>query len=231
VVVRTFDDNVDNGDKLIIQTYEDSVYAPSVGAAIVALRGYDVSAGLTYSYGTWMSINGNKILAILVGRGHMFDEHAEQKLFTGCNLQGTLPEEFFSVRLSKSSIKRRKFEGKGVSYLSAKGENYLCIGEPNSEMRRQAEKKFQLKALTDKNATIICEYRGRQIVDCNPRIPILEGVKSKPDSNVMIPFVEKQTGANRRIFVKFRDGGSAFVMEKDIDVRLSGISSFVGETD
>lgn len=231
VVVRTFDDNVDNGNNLIIQTYEDSVYAPSVGAAIVALRGYDVSAGLTYSYGTWMSINGNKILAILVGRGHMFDEHAAQKLFTGCNLQGTLPEEFFSVRLSKSSIQKRKFEGKGVSYLSSKGENYLCIGEPNSETRRQAEKRFQLKALTDKNATIVCEYRGRPIVNCDPRLPIIEGVMSKPDSNVMIPFVEKQKGPNRRIFVKFRDGTSAFVMEKDIEVRLSGISSFVGETD
>ncbi|MDE7087017.1 MAG: hypothetical protein K2O67_02370 [Clostridia bacterium] len=228
VAVRTFDDDIDNGDGMIIQTYEDSVYAPSVGAAIVALKDLNVSAGLTNSYGTWMSVNGTKILVILVGRGHIFDESKSEKLSASCNLQGTLPEEFFSVRLSKSSVAKRKYEGE-LSYITSRGETYLCIGEPGSAQRKRVEKLFQLKNITGPNAKISCTYRGRTIAICEPRLVVEEGVQSQPYSTVMTPFVEKTGNGQRRINVTFEDRGIATVKESEINIALVGVSRIVGE--
>lgn len=229
VNVRTFDDDMDNGDETIIQTYEDSVYAPSVGAAIVAIKDLNVSAGLTYSYGTWMSLNGNKILAILVGRGHVFDESASEKLSACCNLQGTLKEEFFSVRLSKSSVQKRKFEGR-IKYESLNGFAYLCIGEPGSAQRKTVENLFQLKNITGPDAQISCTYKGRKIINCEPRLSVIEGVQTKPYSNEMTPFVEKTGAGNRRITVTFEDNSKTVLNERDIAVGLVGVSKFVGES-
>ena len=228
VAVRSFEDHMDNGDPLIIQTYEDSVYAPSVGAAIVALKNLDVSAGLTYSYGTWMSVNGTKILVVLAGRGHIFDENGSEKLYAKCNLQGTLKEEFFSVRLSRETIRKRKYEGE-LSYLTAAGETYLCIGEPSTAQRKKVEKRFQLRNISGTKARIVCSYNGREISLCEPRISVIEGVKSSPDSNVMTPFVEKSGEGKRRISVTYSDGGHGTVMERNIDVRLEGVKVIEGE--
>ncbi|MCM1439045.1 MAG: hypothetical protein NC131_07515 [Roseburia sp.] len=229
VMVRTFEDHMDNGDGLIIQTYEDSVYAPSVGAAIVALKNYDVSAGLTNSYGTWMSLRGQKILVLLVGRGFIFDETSSEKLSATCNLQGTVKEEIFSVRLSKSTVEKRKYEGE-IGYLSADGVTYLCIGEPDSPQRKRVEQKFQLKNISGSAARLKCTYRGREIVNCEPRISVREGVITTPDSSVMTPFVEKSGEGNRRIRVRYSDGGAGIVRESEIDVRFEGVKVIEGET-
>ena len=229
IAVRSFEDHMDNGDGLIIQTYEDSVYAPSVGAAIVALKNLDVSAGLTYSYGTWMSVNGTKILVVLVGRGHIFDEEGTEKLYAKCNLQGTLKEEFFSVRLSPDMIRKRKCEGE-IFYITAAGDTYLCIGEPASAQRRKVAQKFQLKNISGPKARIVCSYNGREIETCEPRLTVIEGVKSKPDSNVMTPFVEKSGDGKRKISVVYSDGGRGTVLEKNIEVKLVGVQRIEGET-
>ncbi len=229
VMVRTFEDHMDNGDGLIIQTYEDSVYAPSVGAAIVALKNYDVSAGLTNSYGTWMTLRGKKILVLLVGRGFKFDENASEKLYAGCNLQGTVKEEIFSVRLSKSTVEKRRYEGE-LSYLEADGVTYLCIGEPGSAQRKLVEKRFQLKNISGSAARLVCTYRGREISVCEPKLAVIEGVMTRPDSNVMTPFVEKSGGGNRRIRVRYSDGSTGTVKESDIEVRFEGIKVIEGET-
>lgn len=229
VTVRTFEDHMDNGDGLIIQTYEDSVYAPSVGAAVASLKNCEVSAGLTNSYGTWMSYRGQKILVLLVGRGFKFDENASEKLYATCNLQGTVKEEIFSVRLSKSTVEKRRYEGE-ISYVTADGATYLCIGEPDSPQRKRVENRFQLKNISGSKARLLCTYRGREIVDCEPRISVKEGVKTRPDSNVMTPFVEKNGEGNRRIRVRFTDGGFGTVRESDIEVRFEGIKSIEGET-
>ncbi len=229
VMVRTFEDHMDNGDGLIIQTYEDSVYAPSVGAAVVSLKNYDVSAGLTNSYGTWMSYCGNKVLVILVGRGFSFDESESEKLYAGCNLQGTVKEEIFSVRLSKSTVEKRKYSGE-INYVTVKGTTYLCIGEPGSPQRKRVEKRFQLKNISGSGARIVCSYKGREIADCEPRLAVKEGVETRPDSNVMKPYIEKNGEGRRRIRVTYSDGGVGTVFEKDIEVRFEGIKSIEGET-
>ena len=229
VMVRTFEDHMDNGDGLIIQTYEDSVYAPSVGAAVVSLKNYDVSAGLTFSYGTWMSYRGQKVLVLLVGRGFIIDENKSEKLFASCNLQGTVKEEIFSVRLSKSSVGKRRYEGE-ISYITVDGVTYLCIGEPDSPQRKRVENRFQLKTISGSKARLVCTYRGREIADCDPRISVIEGVKTRPDSNVMTPFIERSGDGKRRIRVRFTDGGYGTVREGDIEVKFEGVKTFEGET-
>ncbi|MDE7380399.1 MAG: hypothetical protein K2N14_05030 [Clostridia bacterium] len=229
IAVRTFEDYMDNGDSTVIQTYEDSVYASSVGAAIIALKNYDVRAGLSYSYGTWFTVDRVKILQILVGRGYIFDETKSEKLWAGCGLDGCVQEEFFSVRLSKSTVKKRRYEG-DIKYLSFNGETYLCIGEPGSEQRKKVEKRFQLKNISGPDARIICSYNGRMIRKCMPKIAMREGVITTPRSKQMTPYVEKADGANR-ISVTYMDGGTGYVNERNINIQLVGIKPFEDDND
>ena len=59
---------------------------------------------------------------------------------------------------------------------------------------------------------------------------MIEGVKTRPDSNVMTPFVEKSGDGRRRISVKYADGGMGTVIEKNIEIRLEGVKVIEGET-
>ncbi len=228
--IRTFDDDIENDNALQIQTYEDSVYAPSVGAAIVALKNYEVSAGVAYSYGTWMSYKGNRILQVLVWRGHIIDESKSEKLCAQCGLDGSVPEEIFSVRLSKSTVKNRKYEGE-LQYVSDNlGETYLCIGSPDSEMRKRVTERFQLKNISGANARLVCSYRGRKITKCEPKVQMREGVMTRPYSTVLEPFVENAGDGKTEIRVMYEDGGTGKVTDTKIDMRFENVKPIPKET-
>ncbi|MDE6372985.1 MAG: hypothetical protein K2L72_00630, partial [Clostridia bacterium] len=231
ISIRTFDDDIENDNPLQIQTYEDSVYAPSVGAAIVALKNYEVSAGVAYSYGTWMAYKGNRILQILVWRGHIIDESKSEKLFAQCGLDGSVPEEIFSVRLSRSTVKSRRYEGE-LRYVSdLNGETYLVIDTPNSETRRKVEKRFQLKNISGENARLICSYKGRRIKKCNPKVQMREGVITRPYSTVLEPFVENAGDGKTKISVVYEDGGTGSVTDKYIEMKFEGVKPIPKDTD
>lgn len=228
ISVCTFDDDRDDGDPLVIQTYEDSVYAPSVGAAIVALNDYEVSAGLAFSYGTWVVVQHKKVLDILVPRGRVFDEAIQENLYITFGLNGSPKEEIFKVRISNGTINGRKYEGE-VSYVVG-NKTYLVIGEPGSPERQKVEKLFQMKNISGPNARIITSYNNRVICRNEPSISINEGVKTRPYSSIMEPYVEKAKSDNSMVRVQFEDGGEANLRLNQIQVRLCNVSGFEGET-
>ncbi|MDE7084225.1 MAG: hypothetical protein K2O81_03165, partial [Clostridia bacterium] len=87
-----------------------------------------------------------------------------------------------------------------------------------------------LKNISGSSARLVCTHRGREIINCEPRISVIEGVKTTPDSSVMTPFVEKSGENNRRIRVRFTDGGYGTVREGDIEVKFDGVKVIEGET-
>lgn len=225
----TFDDYVDDGDRLNIQSYEDSVYAPSVGAAIVALNNYDVSAGLTYSYGTFVvSRDSEKLLKIFADRGTAYDDQKIAEFSTGdLQIRGCLPEEYFSVRLSESSIKKRKC-GDEVTYTSTPANVYLVIGERGSNYRKAAEKKFQLTGLFGANARIKCSYANKEVKRLSEDLIIREGIRISPHSSVAKPFIKNVTPSNVRAMATFIDGSMSFVKVSEIKVEFDGVKDIGG---
>lgn len=257
IKVCTFDDYVDDGDRFNIQSYEDSVYAPSVGAAIVALKDYDVSAGLTYSYGTYiicktaledtngkvlcdpfgnrrMSDDRKYLLEIFADRGTAYDEKkvAEFSTSTPIDIYGGEPEEFFSVRLSESSIAKRKGGGevkyrrKAIVDKAIGDKSFLEIGKPGTETRKAAEKKFQLTDLFGTEARIECSYGGREIKRVESGVKMREGIRIHPKKSVAEPFIENITKPGVYSQVIFKDGSSARVEVCKIQIGFSGIKNF-----
>ncbi|MGN1373300.1 MAG: hypothetical protein ACI4VK_04560 [Candidatus Coproplasma sp.] len=225
--VFTFDDFKDDGDSLVIQSYEDSVYAASVGAAMVALHDSDVSAGLTYSYGTFIESGGKRCLEIFADRGTAYDDKKEVIFSTDkLSLRGTIPEEFFCVRISQSSINNRKCEGEdGIEYIVSKGKTYLVIGRPDTKERKTIEKRFQLTAMSDKNAKIECYYQGKLFEKFEPQPDMQEGILLKPGNSSAQPFIKNVSGQRLSVATGF-DGVSSMVYLHMVDIRFKGVHGF-----
>ncbi|MGN0807720.1 MAG: hypothetical protein ACI4MN_04650 [Candidatus Coproplasma sp.] len=225
IEVYTFDDYKEDGDRLTIQSHEDSVYAPSVGAAIVALKNYDVSAGLTYSYGTYTEKDGKRFLEIFADRGSAYNEKKESVFSTGSlTLYRSVDEEFFTVRLSQSSIDKRKAEGE-VEYYTIDGKNYLVIGEPGTRERMRAERKFQLKSIFGSQAKICCKYLGRPIDKIPSGLKMREGIIIKPHGSEAVPFIENLhvTSFSKVIY---SGGYTGFIDTGKIELYFTGVKNF-----
>ncbi|MGN1103764.1 MAG: hypothetical protein ACI4QI_02695 [Candidatus Coproplasma sp.] len=221
----TFDDYKNDGDSFTIQSYEDSVYAPSVGAAIVALNNSDVSAGLTYSYGTFIERDGKRLLEIFADRGTAYDDNKAVEFSTGdLRLNGTIHEEFFSVRLSKSSIKSKKGEGE-VEYCINNGEPYLIIGKPDTKEREAVKRKFQLTEISGRGALIKCTYLGKVIKSLSPGLKMREGIKMHPGNTKAEPFIIN-TGFSTTSEAVYKDGTTGKVDTARVSVRFEDVNGF-----
>lgn len=223
--IYTFDDYKNDGESFTIQSYEDSVYAPSVGSAIVALNGDDVSAGLTYSYGTFIMDNHKRLLEIFADRGTAYDESKTVEFSTpNLVLNGTSDEEFFSIRLSKSSVEARKGEG-DVEYCLSGGKIYLVIGKPDSKEREAVKKKFQLKEISASNAKIRCSYFGKTITYLEPGLKMREGIRLKPGKNKAEPFIYN-IGYSVTAQATFIDDTKAKVDTSAVKVTFEAVNGF-----
>lgn len=223
--IYTFDDFKNDGESFTIQSYEDSVYAPSVGSAIVALNGDDVSAGLTYSYGTFIMDNHKRLLEIFADRGTAYDESKTVEFSTpNLVLNGTSDEEFFSIRLSKSSVEARKGEG-DVEYCLSGGKIYLVIGKPDSKEREAVKKKFQLKEISASNAKIRCSYFGKTITYLEPGLKMREGITLKPGKNKAEPFIYN-IGYSVTAQATFIDDTKAKVDTSAVKVTFEAVNGF-----
>lgn len=209
VEVCTFDDNRNIGNDFTILSYEDSVFAPSVGGAIVSLKNIDIKTVTSLSYATWVYDSNVKVLDIFVDRGTPIE--AGDVFTTTINLRGwgvPSDEEMYSTYVTREKIKQNRYNGKWS--FSQGGQ--VIIGEPGSASRMKACSDIGLHVVTGgKRGQIYFKYRGRRVyvsrdykivaeegirVDKNGRAtPIIRNVS--PDSYVMIASSATSTNYER----------------------------------
>lgn len=194
VEVCTFDDNVCSGNDFTILSYEDSVFAPSVGGAIVSLKDIDIKTVTSLSYATWVYDQNVKVLDIFVDRGTPINEG---DLFTTTiNLRRWgVPdnEEMFSTFVTSKEIKKRS----SSNNWTYSGGGMFVIGEPGSPARKKATSDIGLRTVTGgKRGQIYFKYRGNKVyVSSEYKIIAKEGIKVDKNGRAT-PIIKNVSGVD-----------------------------------
>lgn len=224
IQVVTFDDYENRDDGFRIMSYEDSVYAPAVGGAVVALMGYEIKTIVALSYGTWQyrkyGDKYKKILDIFLKKGTVLPKNGGVYSVNSCLKyvdkweKCVLNEEIFST----TSVQTTE------------------IGEPDSYIRKKAENDIELKVVSGgkSKGTIYFFQRERNNtytpVEIKGKLYFKEGVRIDGDGRAT-PFIEndlERNGATNTILVRpvantFQTRYSYF---KDIILKFSGVDEF-----
>ena len=247
IEVLTFDDYNDDDDGFNILSFEDSVYAPAVGGAIVSLKNYDVATVTALSYATWETLNGEKLLSIFINRGELLNK--EKNLFTietRVGLQsgslGVDNDELYSVAVTQDDIESGKYATVLKTVLSG-GKTYVYVGNKGSEQRKLAEKHLQLKVVSGadsgtgikfvhngqtiakNNAGIVFKHDGK-FVKIFDSVEIVEGARIDKYGHAQ-PYVANNKSANVGVVkVQYPDGKVDWVLKKNIEVEFYGMGDF-----
>jgi len=225
ITIGTFDDGREDDDGFTILSHEDSVYAPAVGGAIVALKNYDVRTAIALSYGTWAiePYTNRKVLAIYVNRGTLLNLEGPTEYYTRFHVEGAgvEKEEMFSVAMTKTEMQNRMIDG-----LVYGNENKMVVGEAGSQPRLKAEVLAGLKTVAGgADAQIDFYYRGRR-VELRDRIYFKEGIRVDPDGHA-VPFVKNDSAADDKISVRYwNETGYFKVKAREIEFRFRGLNAF-----
>ncbi len=160
VQLLTFDDGITDRNGFHIQSFEDSVFAPSVGGALASLTNKTIKTVLSLSYAAWGTVNINgtyrKFLKIFANRGEEIPE-AGKDFVTKFRLSSwgiTKDEELFSTFITEEDIRLKKF---ACEYYKSQ----LIIDEPGSATRKKLQKTIDLKTVSGgKNGYISIKYGG-----------------------------------------------------------------------
>lgn len=174
--VCTFDDYRTDGDGFTILSYEDSVYAPSVGGAIVALKNVKIKTILSLSYATWEIVDGKKCLCIFVDRGTPIDDGGKfVRKFTVGRLGVESGEEMFSTHVTAKEVSKNSKSNKW-NYVS--GKSNFIVGDADSTERKKAVKDIGLKTVSGgKDGKVYFIYNGEKVKIANGgRISFEEGI-------------------------------------------------------
>ena len=205
--VCTFEDERREGDCFSILSFEDSVFAPAVGGAIVALKDIDIQTVLSMSYGTWEQLkngDGTKVLTLFVNKGEIIPEGGKEfsKVFTvgGRNVAN---EEMYSTVVTQQEIDEHiRTLGKWRSL-----DGRLVVGEPGSLDRVRAEIDVDLKCVSGGSAAgVIYLYKGRRIGFVEPRdyFNIEEGIRVDKHGSVE-PFVRNAGTVDKMVRIGYWD--------------------------
>lgn len=224
VQVITFDDYCNDDDGFNILSYEDSVFAPAVGGAIVALMGYEIKTAAALSYGTWQYRKKGdkyyKILDIFLKKGQI------------------LPPDGGRYCVSSCLKYLDKWEGKVVNeeIFSTTTVDTCEIGEPDSALRKSMEKLIDLKVVAggkSKGAIYIC-YRESDgtltPVEIKGTLYFDEGVQIDGDGRA-VPYIENNLTKNgAKNIIKIRPADNVFEIKyacyKDLVLKFSGVDEF-----
>lgn len=224
VQVVTFDDYQNRDDGFKIMSYEDSVFAPAVGGAIVALMGYEIKTVVALSYGTWqyrkIGDKYRKILDIFLQKGTVLPKDGGIYFVKSCLKYEdrwescVLNEEIFSTTATQT------YE----------------IGEPDSNLRKKAQEEIDLKVVSGgKSKGTIYFYQKDKSgavfpVQIKGKLYFKEGVTIDGDGRAF-PFIENdlsRNGATNTIMA--RPLNNTFSMRycyyKDIILKFSGVDEF-----
>lgn len=226
VQVITFDDYCYEGDAFKILSYEDSVFAPAIGGAIVALKNIVIKTILSLSYATWVYVDDVKCLSIFAERGQVIDGGREfVEAYTVSDL-GTTEEELFSTHITKDVIKKNKNAGKW-KYSSS---GWLIIGEDGSRERKYAEKEFALRTVSgSKNAKIIFKHNGKACRVLNgDKVKFEEGI-SVDTNGVATPIIRNVSPTDKTVMISYVEGTvrTRYVPARAIEVTPIGLQGFV----
>lgn len=146
IPICTFDDGIDEPKSSFdILSFEDSVFAPSVGGAIVSLLNIEIPTILSLSYGSWLIENNLRILNIFANRGDIIGSNGA-RFWTRDAFYikdfGVDDEEIFSTTWTQADIaeySRKQYTKLPFTYDSTGRRKNLIIGTPYSRERKMAE--------------------------------------------------------------------------------------------
>lgn len=224
VKLLTFDDGRSSDDGFAILSHEDSMFAPAVGGAIVALKNYEIKTAVALSYGTWLFNHSlqTKVLDVFLDRGMV--------------LPSVGGEYFTSTYVNYQSIWKGGIENEEL-FSTTFGEKGDIIGEPNSKERKVCERELDLKVVAGgkgKGKVLFYFKDGVELrrVELQGKIFFQEGVKIDSDGRAT-PFIRNnlsKNGAYNKVSVRFMDGWekgrTRVVCFQDIVLRFSGVDDF-----
>lgn len=226
VEIITFDDYCYEGDCFKILSYEDSVFAPAIGGAIVSLKDIVIKTILSLSYATWVYVDRVKCLSIFAERGEIIDGGREFVEAYTVSDEGTLQEELFSTHITKEDIVANRYNG--VWKYTQSG--WLIIGDDGSRERKHAEKTFALKTVSgSKKAKIVFKHDGRTCrVLNNEKVKFEEGISVDPNG-VATPIIRNVSPRERIVPICYLDGSTRLrhVSARSIEVTPIGLKGFV----
>ncbi len=230
VEILSFDDNVRSDDEAQIQSYEDSIYAASVGGAIVSLKNYEIKMALSYSYGTWVTLpsdpTNSKHFMIAAERGTVIGDNGATFLTkqpisakAGCNhIAG---EEFYSLILTDAQIQSR--QNSSLSYTAFSGNWYLKVGKTGDSTRKAVVRETDFKVVSgEKGGKILIKYQGRQVTLGEP-VYFYEGFEVDRNGRATPCIVNARSENAGRISVTYRGGTTVRVNASDITFEFEGI--------
>ena len=242
VSVHTYDDNLVTGDDFSILSYEDSVFAPAVGGAIVSLLNIDVKTVFSLSYASWVNgIQGSaaKHLAIFANRGEEISAKGTEKYSDSFGVlgRGVSGEEMYSVLWTEQDM-AEQFAARAKNSYTFSPDGRLDIGEINSPARRLAEKEdgVGLKLVSGgSGGKIRLWYNGQYVVlTSSLRLWIQEGISLDKYGNatpVVRNCTDRNTGYGEVFLVGNNPEATAGIRQRvrlaDIEPRFVGLSDFV----
>ncbi len=143
--VLSFDDNVKSSSEYAILSYEDSVYAPAVGGAIISLNDIQIKTITSLSYATWVYNGDYKVLDIFVSRGTEFKDGSIFTTNIRLRNEGVPKnEEMFSTYITMDDVKKYGYE----RCWPITSDKMFVIGEPGTQSRRHAQRLIDLKVVS-----------------------------------------------------------------------------------
>ncbi len=200
VEVISFDDGNLRGSEFTILSHEDSVFAPSVGGAIVGYKNITINTVLSLSYGTWAMgryvpatdrdltfTKEGKYLSIFANRGDVIGPNGTKFLtknpFT-LGGSGVTREEMFSLLDTNAEIEAACSDPKNYTdtaweYCETSEGKHLVIGNPQDEKRKVLMKTVGLTRVAGgEKSRIYMMYRDKylRLKNDKDKISIKEGV-------------------------------------------------------
>jgi hypothetical protein len=246
VAFFTYDDGIASDDCTRIQSYEDSIYAASVGGAIASLKNESVEMALSYSYATWGSIryrgSNTKVLTICVDRGTIIE--GESQTFwipTAFNLscgdtdrrvyEDIPDEEFYSCIATRQEVTDHFYPE--LDYAKNNSGTYISI-DPGRSWDR-AVQHVALKSVSggEGHGNIIFLYEGQRV-----RLILYRGESTSFQEGFAIdrngrttPVIQfSDQSETQRVTIEYLRGANAGTSKKviitDIKLAFEGIDDF-----
>jgi hypothetical protein len=213
----------------VIQFYEASAYASSLGGAIVAMRNYSVDNVLSYSYGTWLYHPGSdkKHLKLFAERGSLLKEKETRFSMAASIMVDRKPQEridgdeLFSTIINTKEILAHRYSNT-LTYE----DDFLIIGDDGDDDRKRAEDVIDLRIVgggvgTEVNFYFKNERDAIYTKSGEVSVNFEEGFVVDQNGHA-VPFFSNMRAFNNASIVarNVRTGAIYNINSKDIEFRL-----------